>query len=407
MERTVPIFQQRADPLGSLMLPTEKYAMSLVNPSLAGQSGQRLDGVDALRGLAALYVLVYHLALIPTPNLRVPSWAARYVLTGGTGVTLFFIVSAFCLCLSMRTHQNEPAPVAGFYLRRVFRIVPLFYLWMALSWARDLYLGIRHPWWEMLLNASFSFNFLPGKNEGIVWAGWTLGVEMVFYLLFPLLFWYAGTLVKSVLFFAGSLSIALVFTRLSVDLPIADSARESFLRTNLLVQMPVFALGMVAYFVYERFIRGRSRSRAWAFLLAGTAIFVYDRLISGKMPQFMASNYGQGVIYGVLLTGLTIAPLALLVNPFSRFYGKISYSLYLNHPTFVLLLTPAYRIIYSVQMRPTLQYGACLLLTLGCLTAISYATFRFVELPGMKMGSRLIRRLKAKIQAAPSPAVSL
>jgi peptidoglycan/LPS O-acetylase OafA/YrhL len=202
--------------------------MSSVNPSVAGQSGERLESIDALRDLAALYVLVYHLALIPTPKLKVPSWAARYVLTGGTGVTLFFIVSAFFLCLSMRTHRNEPAPVARFCLRRVFRVIPLFYLWMVLSWVRDFLLGVRHPWWEVLLNASFSsFNFLAGKNEGIVWSGWTLGVEMVFYLLFPLIFCYAGTLLKSLLFFAARPGIAFFFARLSVDLPIPDSARES------------------------------------------------------------------------------------------------------------------------------------------------------------------------------------
>jgi peptidoglycan/LPS O-acetylase OafA/YrhL len=56
-------------------------------------SEYRIEGVDALRGVAAMYVFLYHLALIPQPSLAVPSWAARYVLTGGTGVTLFLIIS--------------------------------------------------------------------------------------------------------------------------------------------------------------------------------------------------------------------------------------------------------------------------------------------------------------------------
>lgn len=370
--------------------------MSAVAPSIT-TSGERLDGVDALRGIAALYVVVYHVALIPKPNLTVPQWASKYILTGGTGVTLFFIVSAFCLCLSMRTHQSEPSPVARFYLRRVFRIVPLFYLWLVASWIRDwLVYDVRHPWWEVLLNASFAFNFVPGRNEGYVWAGWTLGVEMVFYLLFPLIFRYAGTLAKSVLFFVASMGLALAYGKLAAFLPIKEAARESFLRTSLLVQMPVFALGIVAYFVYERYIRGRNHSRIWAFLLAGGAIFIYDRLISGKMPPAMASIYGQALIYGLLLTGITIAPVGLLVNPVSRFYGRISYSLYLNHPTFVFFLTPVYGVIYSVQMRPTFQYGASLLLTLLLLTVVAYGTYQFVERPGMRLGSRLLRRLGAR-----------
>ena len=50
----------------------------------------RFAYVDTLRGLAALYVLFYHLALLPNPDLEVPYWAKRIVLSGGTGVTLFF-----------------------------------------------------------------------------------------------------------------------------------------------------------------------------------------------------------------------------------------------------------------------------------------------------------------------------
>lgn len=364
--------------------------------SISKPSADRIEGVDALRGIAALYVLLYHLALIPTPNLEVPKWAARYVLTGGTGVTLFFIVSAFCLCLSMRTHQDEPSPTARFYMRRIFRIVPLFYLWLALSWMRDwLVHGVRHPWWELLLNASFSFNFVPGKNEGFVWAGWTLGVEMVFYLVFPLIFRYAGTLQKSMVFLAASGGIAYTFGRLFAHFPIADAARESFMRTNLLMQLPVFALGVVAFFVYERFIRNRSRARVWAFVLAGAALLCYEAIISGKVHPAFGTIYGQGVIYSVLLTGLTIAPLGLFVNPVTRFYGKISYSLYLNHPTFVFLLAPVYGLIYSIHMRPTYQYGACLLITLSLLTVVAYGTYHFVEKPGMRLGSRLMRRIGA------------
>jgi len=360
--------------------------------------GERIESVDALRGIAALYVLLYHLALIPQPHLGVPQWAARYVLTGGTGVTLFFIVSAFCLCLSMKTHQNEQSPITKFYVRRIFRIVPLFYVWLAVSWVRDWVVhGICHPWWEVLLNASFAFNFVPGKNEGFVWASWTLGVEMVFYLLFPLIFRHVTTLAKSLVFLAGSGGMAYTYWRLSGHLPMADAARESFVRTSLLMQMPVFALGIVAFFVHERFVRGRVRSRAWAFLLVGAAIFGYHAMISGKLHPVFGSIYGQGILYGLLLTGLTIAPLSLFVNPVTRFYGKISYSLYLNHPTFVFLLTPAYRVIYSsVHMQFTVQYGACLLMSLLLLTGVAYYTYQFIERPGMRLGSRLIKRIKPK-----------
>ena len=92
-------------------------------------SQERLEAIDGLRGVAALYILVYHLALLPQPNLTVPLWASRFVLTGGTGVTLFFLMSPFCLCLSKQKRRQESQLTMNFYLRRFFRIAPLFYFW--------------------------------------------------------------------------------------------------------------------------------------------------------------------------------------------------------------------------------------------------------------------------------------
>src|SRR4030043_652004 len=98
---------------------------------------ERLESIDALRGMAALYILLYHLALIPQPNLSVPRWASSFVLTGGTGVTIFFVVSAFCLCLSMRFRKQEPRLTVRFYLCRISRVSPLFYVWLCITFFSD------------------------------------------------------------------------------------------------------------------------------------------------------------------------------------------------------------------------------------------------------------------------------
>ena len=51
-----------------------------------------------------------------------------------------------------------------------------------------LYYGVWHSPWEWAKSVLFIFNFIPGSETGIVWASWTIGVEMVFYAIFPLLF---------------------------------------------------------------------------------------------------------------------------------------------------------------------------------------------------------------------------
>lgn len=359
--------------------------------------GERLESIDALRGMAALYILLYHLALIPNPGLPIPRWASSFVLTGGTGVTIFFIVSAFCLCLSMQKRRQEPRVTMHFYLRRFFRIAPLFYFWILLTLIRDkFWFGVTHSWTDVLLNVFFCFNVVPGKHEGFVWASWILSVEVIFYLLFPFIYQFVNDLWKSLGFFFLTLIVAAVYSGIIGLLPIPESQRAGFLHMSFLHQLPIFAFGMLAFYVYERFIQGKVRPRSWAFALVVAAVAGYIALLDGRVNFALESYYWQGVIYCVLLLGLVIYPFGLFVNRGSRFYGEISYSVYLNHPTLIAALVPVYRIIYSLNLPTTLQYSACLLLTLILLTIISFCTVRLIERPGARLGSWLINLRRHK-----------
>jgi peptidoglycan/LPS O-acetylase OafA/YrhL len=185
-----------------------------------------------------------------------------------------------------------------------------------------------------------------------------------------------------------------VYSALSGRLPVPEAARESFVRYSFLRLLPIFAIGMLAFFLYERFIKESVRPRIWAFLLVGIALFLYEAMLRGYVPPRIDVIYWQGIIFSILLLGLTISPLELFVNRGTRFFGEISYSLYLNHPPLVFLLIPAYRAVYGVRTLSTLQFGACLLLTVALLTALSYCSYRFIERPGMRLGSRLIKLIR-------------
>ena len=131
----------------------------------------RLDFLDALRGLAAVYVIAYHLIYIPSPNLAVPAWARLWAENGGTGVTLFFVISAFSLFYTTPARFKQRLPWVSYAMHRLFRIAPLFYIWIVLTLVRDhLVFGASHPWWEIGASATFVFNFIPTHQEGFVWA---------------------------------------------------------------------------------------------------------------------------------------------------------------------------------------------------------------------------------------------
>jgi len=365
-----------------------------LSQTVSVQPGDRSEYIDAVRGLAALYIISYHLALIPQPNLAVPKWASPFVLNGGTAVTIFFMVSAFCLCSSMHFHRQEDGLNARFYLRRFFRIAPLFYFWIGLTLIRDrFWFGVTHSWTDILLSVFFVFNFVPGKQDGFVWASWILSVQMAFYLLFPIIYRYVDNLSKSVGFFFFALLVASGYNVFINYLPIVDVQRASFLQFSFLHHLPSFALGLVAYYLYDRFIRDKSIGRDSSIALTAAAAFGYTALLSGRLNVLFDGLYWQGVIYGIFLLALSIAPLGLFVNRITRFYGKISYSVYLNHPTLVFACVPVYRIIYGASVPASFQYGTCFLFTLGLLTAVSYCTHRFIEEPGMRLGKKLIRKV--------------
>jgi peptidoglycan/LPS O-acetylase OafA/YrhL len=93
--------------------------------------------------------------------------------------------------------------------------------------------------------------------------------------------------------------------------------------------------------------------------------------------------------------GLLISPLGVIVNRVIRFYGEISYSLCLNYPVIIYVSSPVFAWFYAHAWPVFAQYGFCLVLTLSVLTVLSLVTYRFVEKPGMRLGSLLIKNLCA------------
>jgi peptidoglycan/LPS O-acetylase OafA/YrhL len=354
----------------------------------------RLGFIDALRGFAALYVMLFHLVLVPSPNLLCPPWLQLFIMNGYTGVTLFFVVSAFTLCYTMEARAGEPRRNAAFYLRRICRIVPLYYVWLIAMGFIQWRGGLIHHKGEMLLFGAFGYNFLPGFQEGLVWASWTLGVEMVFYLVFPLVFWIVNSLSKALGFLSLTLLVSWVqFLHIqSLVAPGMDKAK--FLKFSFFQRLPVFAVGILTYFIYRKRWGKSNPALSCGLLITGVAGIcllpcVPNRFVPVPMIYLMAP------IYAAVLLGLSAMPASLLVNKATVFFGVISYSLYLNHPQLIYRTQKVYEWVYSTNLTPLVQLGICLGLLLSMVTAISCLTYMLIEKPGQRLGSRLIKYLRS------------
>lgn len=376
---------------GRRVLSIHRNSLHAYLAGVANANMKNLPFLDSLRGIAALYVVMFHMTFLPQPNLETPGWASAFVHFGETGVTLFFVVSAFSLCYTMPSHLRSSSPLWSFYTRRFFRIAPLFYVWIVISLVRDKVLySTDHSLSEILASVFFVFNLIPGLGKGFIWASWTIGVEMMFYLIFPFLCRFIHDVSKafSSLLFALLLWISL--EGLIVYLPLELPLQQSLAKWSVLRHMPMFLAGMTVYICFETYVKRGNLSSGFGMALMACAAFGYAAMLNGWLNSMVFSNYyWQGIVYGTLLMGLAAYPSRIIVNRITRFFGEISYSIYLNHPTIVVLLVPVYRKIYALTLPTTARFLTTLLITFVTVTAVSYITYHLIERPGIRFGRRL------------------
>ena len=237
--------------------PPRLYRISVI--SLRGGCLQdkaivnRVDFIDALRGIAAFIIIIFHLDLLPQPNLEVPALLDKFIRLGGSGVILFFVISAFSLYLSLDNKKNEKGNfLIKFYLRRLFRIVPLFYFMLA------FYVIITYTLFhssitkeQLLSNLMFAFNLHPLYVESLVWAGWTIGVLMIFYLFMPLIYSNINSFHKSIFFAISTIILSYIFDQfLKFNLTFNQDLIDEYVYMNFINQLRISSNLLIEIFKY-------------------------------------------------------------------------------------------------------------------------------------------------------------
>ena len=215
--------------------------------------------IDAVRGLAFLAVLFNHVAKIDG---CFPGWWAWNV--GYYGVQLFFLASSITLCYSMESRKTkDKRPVYSFFIRRLFRICPMYWLAILLYWTLP-FECIRNDWLipfsgetgptvlDFGLNALLLHGWVPSAFNSVVPGGWSIGVEMIFYLIFPVLFFKINSLSRATLgAIVGTVFAIIYFQKIA---PYCQAHFYSdnktpwfFTQFGFLAQLPCFFIGIFIY----------------------------------------------------------------------------------------------------------------------------------------------------------------
>lgn len=386
-----------------------------VRAAAAGVSpGHYLSGLESLRGLAILLVFWFHVegvVYIPygRPNTALPFQSL--VRAGHTGVSLFFVLSAFLLSLPfLRESRGGPhLSLSRYAVRRGLRIVPLY--WTAVlvgavlsaATAADLWHAVPH----LLFLSGFAGWAVPLNPYGNVW--WSLVTEVQFYLLLPLLplcrrwrwgGWLGGALLLAyglayLLFQAGIVGASTV-------------AGQYHLCNSIIGRGPQFLVGGAAAWLYLR-LRARPARAAPAWWRNGGAdaallatLYALSRLLdwvmAGGRTRFVGVPYHawhtlEALLWAAVILLILLAPLRsirLWDNPVFERLGLLSYSIYMWHMPLAWFGVLGFRRLGIVAPArwtwTTLLEG--LAVAAVCL-ALSALTYRYIERPFLVRKARL------------------
>jgi peptidoglycan/LPS O-acetylase OafA/YrhL len=364
----------------------------------------RLEYIDALRGLAFLGVLCAH-ASTEVEGLPVPVFRLLNHLS--CGVQLFFIISALTLFRSFDARRSaEARPLLNFWIRRIFRIAPAFYVaglfyLVAFSGHRfDPRMPVAITFGSIVSTATFTHGFYPGWINQVVPGGWSIAVEMTFYAIVPFLYRRIRTLKGSIKVLLIAEAFALLATYLVRKYGLLDAhdpaVVTAFLGFCFPRHFPIFLMGIVLYFLLEEMEEGgrlclrddRPSKGRISLLMLVTSAICYSIIAIVHISGINLFLFGLAMM--LASWALAIAPLKVAVNRVSCYLGRVSYSAYLAH--FAVL-----EVVERLLLRSNLpahgwfvHYSALTLLSLAGTVALSTVMFRVIERPCQRWGKRLI-----------------
>ena len=312
----------------------------------------KLPGLEGMRGIAALYVVLHHCYLLSFPGFPVntgPVWTG-WLLYGHFAVVVFIVLSGFSLAVSPSRNGWQLGSSRAFAERRAWRVLP--------------------PYWAAVVISLILSSIVPQPGDGVptarsVWvyglllqdivgapspngALWSIAVEAQLYALFPFLLLMlrragASVMIATVLapvmligWFAGSVPLVHMLLRLTPQFAV------------------LFAVGVAAARLLDR--EDRLRHLPWVALIAGIApmaaivYFGSEWTMRNLFWVDLALGPASGVLLACVAKGRPRLLVAALESRPVRGLGVFSYSLYLIHAPIVVFL-------YALIVAPISESG--------------------------------------------------
>jgi len=364
------------------------------------------NDLQALRGLSILFVVYYHIVDM-VPGLKASMGFFGNFFHGAYGVDLFFVISGYVITRSVYRNIDHIGRVNlrdgfRFWTRRVFRTIPPALIWLgfvlaivlATGWFGSDVNNIAHAKAAFLQYANiFLISCIDNGTCGIFGYYWTLSTEEQFYLLLPLLMLLLTKRQLAWMMLLGGLILTILFSEV---LALAN------LKFNLLHYLPIRVDGLMLGVAIALFQGTNFFQYTQNYFLKNPTVTLGVIFLMHLLLWTRGTPWGIPIIGAYIMNGLIAAVIVYIgvmdkgysvfspvVRPILSFFGNISFSLYLSH-IIIILFIQNYLYTHWNLLPIDIGYTIYLpLLLLLLLIAVSYGSYRFIELPFQQIGRNL------------------
>lgn len=369
---------------------------------------------DAFRFFAFFKVFIFHAPLmLSAESTTLMHWYTDHIRHGGgVGVSFFFVLSGFLITYILTSEKLKTGKInlKKFFVRRAFRIWPLFYLLviMALVIPPDFAqkIGFHMNWSGYDPDWRFSLTFLENYKSIIMDGGpkttplsvfWSLCIEEHFYILWMIVFFFLNR--KYIPWYlVTTVVIAWVFRAYETEIYHTQNVSNNDLFTNL----DYFAIsGLLGYFVavnYKKvadFVLRIPLGIRITYIILVLLMLFYQKTLFSSHGWFL--QIFQYTIYSLVFTGLLLIfipqnnPIRISdKNIFTRL-GKISYGLYVYHIIWIHMFLKIL-VNQGIKVDSWPIYIGYVVCTFSATVITSYLSYRFFEMPILKWREKLFPR---------------
>ncbi len=362
-----------------------------ISQARAGNRFAFFSSIQALRGVAAMLVVLYHLVDAERIYGRGPMLLGGVARFGFVGVDVFFVISGFVMMTIASDRFGRSGEAGDFLIRRAVRILPLYWLYttavvvlLLIPHAVDASYHAKSVWASYLL--------WPQQAQPLLQVGWTLIYEAFFYLVV------AGAIA---LVSAGS---RVAFLACWATVLLCLQATEAYTPWFAVIRDPMgfeFIAGAFVSIFYSR-LPVRAGSAALALGLLGAAVAVWCMNRVGLVDQ---DHLRRTLVFGscavLIVAGLTRRESAGMMGAHRWWHaiGDASYSIYLSHLFVVTLMARFWG--RSGLNGSVMEHVGFILVVMAASVCVGLVSYRLIERPmvtwlGQRLGRRKARPMLAQ-----------